>query len=107
MKIAELEVLVQQMDLDPLKSTHIISPGYTHLANLTEVIAEDPRDGRGRCIAMLPIAWSDGLAALRNHAEKLIAVAKAARRVSVSVPVAVSPGLMMALNKALRDLEAK
>lgn len=54
--------------LDPLVSTHIISNGFTHMANLTEEI-NDPKSTphyRGRCIAMTYKEWSDLLAVSRN-----------------------------------------
>lgn len=86
MPLAELRAKVEAMDLDALKSTHIISPGYELWANLTEVLSGDGRKiiGRGRCIGMLPIPWADGLAAIRNNAERLIAAAERLERVEAA-----------------------
>jgi hypothetical protein len=69
-----LEQLAAAKDLDPLMSSHITSPGYTHMANLTEIID----GGRARCVAMLPKGWSDWLAAIDNAAPALIARARRA-----------------------------
>jgi hypothetical protein len=61
-KVREMEAAA---DLDRLCSTHIVSPGYTHMANLTEEIGE-AKNQRGRCIAMIPSGWSDLICASRN-----------------------------------------
>ncbi len=61
--LKRLRELEAASDLDPLQSAHIISPGYTHLANLTERIQEGGgKGGRGRVISMCPVEWSDYIA---------------------------------------------
>jgi hypothetical protein len=79
-RLDELERLEKASDLDPLRSTHITSPGYTHFANLAEVLTDDGRTviGRGRCLAMMPRQWADWIAAIDNAAAALLAVARAA-----------------------------
>ena len=54
---------------ESLRSSHIVSPGYTHLANLCFTLKNgDP----GGCLAMTSIAWSDWLAAISNSAPVLL-----------------------------------
>lgn len=77
--VTDIENLRQQADLDPLKSTHIISPGYTHMANLTEEISEKPKL-RGRCLGMMPKQWADYIATAVNAVPVLIDKIRAARR---------------------------
>lgn len=67
----ELRRLREAADLDPLKSTHIISRGYEHLANLTEEIGERSKP-RGRCLAMIPKEWADYVAAAVNAVPVLL-----------------------------------
>ncbi len=71
-RLAEIEALRLASDLDPLQSTHIISDGYTHLANLTEEIGEGGKP-RVRCLAMMPKEWADYVAAAVNAAPELLA----------------------------------
>ncbi len=74
-QIDELLALHERADIDPLQSTHIISTGFTHLANLTERIQEGGgKGGRGRCLAMIPKEWADYLAALDNRTPALLRV---------------------------------
>lgn len=70
-RLTQLDAL-ERPDLDPLESTHIISPGYTHLANLTEEIGEGGKP-RGRCIGMMPKEWADYIAAAVNAFPELLA----------------------------------
>ncbi len=78
-QIDELVLLANKADLDPLKSTHIISPGFTHMANLTEHIQEGGgKGGRGRCLAMIPKEWADYIAALDNRTPALLRVLRCA-----------------------------
>lgn len=75
--IDRLRELEKAADLDRLQSCHILNDGYTHLANLTEVINEDPTKGRGRVLAMTFHQWLDLLAASRNALPALLEVARA------------------------------
>ncbi len=102
-QIDELRVLQIKAGLDPLQSTHIISPGYTHLANLTERIQEDGGGGgRGRCLAMMPAAWADYIAALDNRTPALLRVLKTllAERAGP-----FDPALIDAADAAIREAE--
>ncbi len=70
-KLAELRALVAA--IPELESTRIISPGYTHLANLTVKMPD------GRPIAMTMREWSEGIAALRDNATAMLDVIEAAQ----------------------------
>lgn len=77
--LERLVVLILDAGLDPLESTHITTPQYEHFANLTERICEGGIGGRGRCLAMMPKAWSDAIAAVYNAAHELICELRAER----------------------------
>jgi hypothetical protein len=76
-KIADLIALCEKATERgvSLTSAHIVSPGYTHLANLCFTLRNgDP----GGCLAMTSIAWSDWLAAISNAAPVLLPLLAAA-----------------------------
>lgn len=102
-----LEALAKAADLGPLQSTHVVSLGYTHLANLTERIGEGAHE-RGRCVAMMQKEWSDYLAAGMNALPALLKIARAAQA-HREVKYNESAKWMetaVALEEALAELEA-
>ena len=64
--LKKLKLLEAAAPFGRLLSTHITQMGYEHLANLTEGAPSY------RCLAMLPLHWSDYIASMRNELPRMI-----------------------------------